>query len=645
MPDAASTFPISVVLALIAVAGAMAYVVAAKVYGIRPRLASRPCEGRYGLALAAMCTTYVTVFSTLSLIRYEHLYCGLYDLGIFDTVVWNLTRGRFLEDFRGPYDHLSPILLVCVPFHWVWDDPRTLLVLQSLVLGGAAVPLYLCARRLVGDPRPALVLSAAYLLHPFLARVNLYDFHGAAFHPLAFFFTCYFFVRGPWPALLGAAVVSLMVKEDAVALVFGLGLFALSDRRKRWPGLALIAMAALWGLFAMKVYFPLIRGRAFLHYGRYPPLLGPTAEATVRNAAAAFAAPFAKSYVWKTAGLLLLPVAFLPLARPWACLTILGAAWALSFFSCYWPQQVLRGHYGATVIPGLFIAASYGYRRLWRAQPKVRPAGVAAAVVACAALCNFFFADPAFERYHEHARRPYRPAKHLALLSIPRRLPNPVLRWHKRVLARMARTIPEPYSVMAQNSLGYLFTRRERLLEVDANREADFYILDPRSCQGHTSPKVYKQVLAKLADSPRHERFLHAGGLKCFCRRGLAAAVLDEARQAWLREPDSRELHYLLGAISFTRGDLDTAQMHLGHLAKAGQVDAASVETMWMLADVYARCGRGQLAADTFEKGLALDPNCGPAHAALAHLYRQQGKAQKARLHESKANALRTPGT
>ena len=637
MPEAVSTFPISVVLALIALVGGIAYVVAAKVAGSRATLPSPTHEGRYELALAAMCAVYVAVSMILSLIRYAHLHCGLYDLGIFDTVVWNLTRGRFFQDFRGASDHLSPIFLICVPFYWLWDDPRTLLVLQSFVLGGAAVPLYLCARALVGDPRPALVLAGAYLLHPLVSRVNLYDFHAAAFHPLAFFFTCYCFAKGRWVELLLAAAASLMVKEDAAALVFGLGLFALLDRRRRWPALALMAMAAVWGLFAMEVYFPLIRGRAFAHYGRYPPLLGPTAEATVRNVAAALAAPFAKSYVWKTAGLLLLPVAFLPLARPWACLTILGAAWALSFFSCYWPQQVLRGHYGATVIPGLFIAASYGYRRLWRAQPRVRPAGVAAAVVACAVLCNFFFADPAFERYHDHALRPYRPAKHLTLLSIPRKLPSPVLRWHQQILARLARTIPEPYSVMAQNSLGYLFTRRERLLEVDASREADFYIFDLQSSQGHTSPKVYQQVLRGLADSPRHERFLNAGGITCFCRRGLAAALHDQMRQAWQREPDSRELHYLLGAISFTRGDLDAAQMHLGHLAQSGQVDAASVETLWMLADVYARRGRDELAVQTLMEGLALAPNCGPAHAALARLYRQQGKPDKARGHESRA--------
>ena len=210
MAEHTSTLPVSVVFLFIAVAGGIAHILGKRAAKQRGEAIEGAHGKRWQRLLAAACAVYVTVFSVLSLIRYEHLLCGLYDLGIFDSVVRNLVRGRFLVDFRCVYDHVSPVLVVCVPFYWVWDDPRVLLVIQSFVVGGAAVPLYLFVRGLTHDPRPAIMLAAAYLLHPLVSRVNLYDFHGAAFHPLAFFFTCYFFVKERRTALFVSAIVFIV---------------------------------------------------------------------------------------------------------------------------------------------------------------------------------------------------------------------------------------------------------------------------------------------------------------------------------------------------------------------------------------------------------------------------------------------------
>lgn len=634
MAEHTFTFPVPIVFLFIAVVGGIAHLLGTRAAKQRQETVEGAHERQWPRLLIAACAIYVAVFSVLSLIRYEHLLCGLYDLGIFDSVVRNLTCGRFLVDFRGVYDHVSPILVVCVPFYWVWDDPRVLLVIQSVVVGGAAVPLYLFVRTLTRDPRPAIVMAAAYLLHPLVSRVNLYDFHGAAFHPLAFFFTCFFFARGKRRALFVSALVSLAVKEDAVALVFGLGLFALADRKRRRDGLVLIGMAILWAVLAMKVYYPVLCGKEFQHYSRYPQVLGPTVWATARNAALAFWMPFTRPHVWKTVVLLLLPIGFLSVVRPWAFFALVCPPLAITFFASYIGQQTLRGHYSAAVLTAAFAAAAYGCRRF-------RGPGTASGVLVCAGLCNFFFGEPALKRYYEFASRPYHPSKHLTLLSIPRRLPSPVLRWHANVADALSRVVPAQYSVMAQNSLGHLFTRQERLLELDAKREADFYILDRASWRSHTSPGVRQSLLERLADSTLHERLLYTGGFQCFCRHGLAKAIIAEARRSWERQPDSDELNYLLGAMCLTQGDLDAAKMHLAHLVERDRVAAASVDILWMLADVHLRTGRTQVAIETFEKGLAISPKCAAAHDAVAGLYREQGRLERAQVHESRATELR----
>ena len=619
MAEHTFTLPVSVVFLFIAVAGGIAHFLSKRVAKQGEKAGEGVYEKRWLHLLTAVCAAYVTVFSVLSLIRYEHLLCGLYDLGIFDSVVRNLTRGQFLVDFRGVYDHVSPILIVCVPFYWIWDDPRVLLVIQSLVVGGAAVPLYLFVRTLTRDPRPAIVLAVAYLLHPLVSRVNLYDFHGAAFHPLAFFFTCYFFAKGRRTALFVSAIVSLGVKEDAVALVFGLGLFALADRKRRRDGLVLMGLAILWAVLAMKVYYPVLRGKEFRHYSRYPQLLGPTAWATARNTALAFWTPFTRPHVWKTVVLLLLPIGFLSAARPWAFFALACAPLSITFFSSYIGQQTLRGHYSAAALTGAFAAAAYGYRRFGRP-------GTASAVLVCAGLCNVFFGEPTLERYYEFASRPYHPSKHLTLLSIPRQLPSPVLRWHANVAEALSRVIPAQYSVMVQNSLGHLFTKQDRLLELDAAREADFYILDRASWRSHASPGLRQALLDRVTGTTQHERLLYTGGFQCFCRHGLAKAVIAEARRSWERRPDSDELNYLLGAMSLAQSDLDAAQIHLAHLVERGRVTAASVDILWMLADVYVRTGRTQAAIQTLEKGLAMDPESAAGQDAVAKLKHSDGQ-------------------
>jgi len=639
MTHTATTVPMSGVFAALALAAGAAYLIA-RSRRRGPGLGAPANEGRCRAILLAMAAAYAAVYLTLCLVRYEYLLCGLYDLGICDTVVRNLVRGRFLVDFRGVYDHFSPVFLVCVPFYWLWDDPRALFVIETAALAGAALPLYWFARRLIGDSRPALLLAAAYLLHPLLSRVNLYDFHEVVFHPLAFFVLCGCWVSGRWRAILPAAVASLCVKEDAAALVFGLGLFGLADPKRRWQGAALMALAVLWSLFAMRVYFPVLRGTTFWHYGRYPQVLGPTVVETAAAAARALARPFGELHVWHTLGLLLLPVGALALARPWACATLLAAPLSLTLFSSYVSQQILRGHYAASVLPGLFAAAAFGYRRLWRAQAKVCPAGVAAWLAACAVGCHVFFAEPAFERYYEHAFR-YEPGRHLTLLSIPRRLPDPVLRWHKKVAAALARAIPGEHAVMAQNSLGYLFTHRQRLMEVQEGRDADVYLFDSKSNRGHTDPQVLRRVKERVADDPGFERLLFAGGFECWCRRGLAQAVVDRGRRLWEDAPAGVEENYLLAALAYTQGDMETAAQHLSFLADTDSVRPESVEALWMLGDAYARSGRPALAIEAFERGLELSPRFVPAHEVLARLYRLDRKPNHAKRHEVEAKALR----
>ncbi|MBM4081886.1 MAG: DUF2079 domain-containing protein, partial [Planctomycetes bacterium] len=173
--------------------------------------------------LAGFCVAHVLIFALISFARYDRLLCGLYDLGIFDYLNWHAIHGQF---FRHPkeavYDHCSPILLVCLPFYFVWSHPKVLLLLQSVLFAAAAIPLFALARDRLKSERIALLFAAVYLLYPFVARINLYDFHSAPFLPLPFFGACYFLSRGKLVPYFICVLLSLSVQENVPVAIFGL---------------------------------------------------------------------------------------------------------------------------------------------------------------------------------------------------------------------------------------------------------------------------------------------------------------------------------------------------------------------------------------------------------------------------------------
>jgi uncharacterized membrane protein len=122
-------------------------------------------------------------------------------------VVWNTAHGHWFEtslgratnvELIGSYlgNHVRPILLLLAPFYRLWPDPRLLLILQSIALGLAAVPLYWIARRQAGDSTATLIVACCYLAYPALGFLNLCDFH-----PIAFSIPCLFLAY--WALLEG----------------------------------------------------------------------------------------------------------------------------------------------------------------------------------------------------------------------------------------------------------------------------------------------------------------------------------------------------------------------------------------------------------------------------------------------------------
>ena len=133
------------------------------------RARNRARGGLIGVTLLS--ATYAAIFSIFTISEHVTFHTHAYDLGIFDQVMYYAAqRGEMLftvvhnppESFWSV--HFSPALYVLTPFYALYQDARTLLVLQSFLLGAGAVVLYLLTLHLTKRTLLAVALSVSYLL-------------------------------------------------------------------------------------------------------------------------------------------------------------------------------------------------------------------------------------------------------------------------------------------------------------------------------------------------------------------------------------------------------------------------------------------------------------------------------------------------
>ena len=208
------------------------------------------------LLLVGAMLAYALYFGRLSIGSFEAFYHPGFDLGIYDQGIWLLSR------LKTPFitimglnlfgDHVSYILFLLVPFYWVWPSAQVLLVLQTLALALAAVPVFLLSRKVLRSSWFALFPAVGFLLTPAVGWLNLENFHPDSFEVALFLFAIYFMSERRWRAYFTMVILLLAVKEDVPLVVFPLGVYvALTCDRRR--GLMTSYLAALW--FIVTVFF------------------------------------------------------------------------------------------------------------------------------------------------------------------------------------------------------------------------------------------------------------------------------------------------------------------------------------------------------------------------------------------------------
>ncbi len=337
--------------------------------------------GRERRSIVALACLFTVLYSLYGLFRHWHFGSSAYDLGIFDQVVWHLSRFetpsssvRGLPHFLG--DHFFPIVALFAPLYWVAPGPETLIVAQAALFGASVIPVFAFARTRLPSG-PAFGVAVAYALFWGVQSAIAFDVHETAFATLFIAAAILALDRHSWGWFWLLMVGLLFVKEDMPPLVACFGLLLLIHGEMR-RGLTLIAASAVAAALILGVVIPAYSdARTYGYSSAY-------AEVVRRpwTIPLVLVSPVVKV---RTMALWMAPFLFLPLRSP-LCVLLLPfvATRFLSSSPTHWGTVF---HYTAPLAPIVAMAAADGLARIVSTRGWVgRSNGLAVVVTAMVIL-------------------------------------------------------------------------------------------------------------------------------------------------------------------------------------------------------------------------------------------------------------------
>jgi len=320
------------------------------------------------LALGVLILLYFIRMGWLVLRRYQGFSAQAYDLGIFDQALWLISSNRVpFVTVRGLHilgDHFTPCLFPLAALYRLGLGTRGLLAFQVLVLALGAVPAFRLAMRHNSSPSTALLVSAAYLMHPALQRMNLFDFHPVALSTPAVLWALDAADSKKHRTLILASVVALSCKEEVALAILAVAGYTWACGQRRVAAIvAVIAVSwLLCALLLMKVY----SGSEEQQYLQLYEHLGPNAQGILLNLAlrpSIAAHHLADSNALKYLLLLWLPLGMLPLCHP-RLLALSAPLYLMNVLSIRPQMRTIDFQYNALIIPFLVAGTALSVRGL-----------------------------------------------------------------------------------------------------------------------------------------------------------------------------------------------------------------------------------------------------------------------------------------
>ncbi len=315
---------------------------------------------------------FISLFSYLSILRHARINSAMYDLGLFDQIIYNIAHCRFFESsikgFNYLGDHFSPILLIFAPLYWIREDVRMLLIFQTVIISFAAYYAGLMSYHLTKDIKLSAAFGLAILGNANVLLITLFDFHPEIISIPLFTYIVYQFTLRNHIKIFIASIFALTIKEDVGITVTLMGIvFTIISKEKRYLILSLIGF--VYFLLAIKVFIPHFRPETYkgdyLYIERYS-YLGHNMKEVILSIFSNPFYPVVKMYKWAKLKVLLrlfYPTLFLSFLSPVFLIIILPIMY-INWIANYQPQFALKYQYLNIVVPFIITSSIYGFVKL-----------------------------------------------------------------------------------------------------------------------------------------------------------------------------------------------------------------------------------------------------------------------------------------
>lgn len=332
-------------------------------------------QRRSVIILAVAIGLFCLYFGAVNWFRHVNLMTSQYDMGNMDQTVWHTLHGRFFQMSdpgtgqlvsRASY-HTDYLLLLYVPFYVLWPDPRTMLVLQVLLVASGALPLFWYARKKVGITL-ATILVVLYLLYPPQQWGMIFDVHAVVIVAPIVLWAWWAMSERRWWIYAAMIVLAVLGKEEVGLAVAGIGLFWVWRKEYRTAGILTMLLGIGTTLTMLGIVIPHYRhGAGHFALNEYAQF-GDSYGAIIGNLALhpwrIFPMLISHSTFAYTA-LILLPLAGISLIGLPILLIALPEL-LINTLSSYSSQQSIFYQYTSVIIPFVFLAAVDGWARLDR---------------------------------------------------------------------------------------------------------------------------------------------------------------------------------------------------------------------------------------------------------------------------------------
>ena len=324
-----------------------------KIWGSVSRLPLR-------VLVAVLFVIYAAIMTVVGFERHLALETRAFDLGIFAQAVWNTIHGDLFfssikENINLMGDHISPILFFTTPFYMIWQDPRTLVLLQAIASASSLIPLALIARDKLKNKSLVLIFLLMFFFYQPMRAALHEDFHPEVLAEPFLWWAFFFLDRGKIFRFLLCLAVAVTGKENFLGVAFMLGFYTFWFKKMR--SLGIMVMAASVGLFIWETKWlvPHLTGAKYFYAGNYATIMADPVNGIVKKL-------FnfeSLEYTFKV----FLPFLFLPFSH-FSTLILTFPVFFQNLISVNGAMRSFNYHYFTGLTPFLFISTIFALASL-----------------------------------------------------------------------------------------------------------------------------------------------------------------------------------------------------------------------------------------------------------------------------------------